>query len=199
MKHKVWLLFGLVLGLIIVAGCGADSAGSVAEEVEHMEEDHDHVPAEHVAAMHDVPEDAAAVPNPQLASAESVQLGATLFAANCAVCHGERGLGDGPTAETLEMRPADLTAPHVQQLSDGALFYIVSHGRPETPMPAWEGVLTEDERWHVVNYLRTLAEGEHDDEHQHMDEPMDDHMDEHEDDHMHEPGGETLRWLDDLG
>lgn len=191
MKHKVWLVFGLVL--VVVAGCSADSAGSVAEE-EHMEDQHEHMPAEHVAAMHDVPEDAAAVPNPQVASAESIESGATLFAANCAVCHGERGLGDGPTAETLEIRPADLTATHVQQLSDGALFYVISHGRPETPMPAWEGVLTEDERWHVVNYLRALAEGEHDDEH----EPMDDHMDEREDDHMHEPGGDTLRWLDDV-
>lgn len=183
--------------LLFVAACApateadADNAGQVEEE--HMDE-HLHSPDEHMAAAHNVPEDAAAVPNPISATEDSIETGGTLFATNCAVCHGEKGLGDGPTAETLEKKPADLTQSHVQQLSDGALFYIISHGKPETPMPAWENVLEADDRWNVVNFLRTLIDDEHE-EGEHMegdehaeDEHMEDaHMegDEHaEDEHM---------------
>ncbi len=46
----------------------------------------------------------------------------------------------------------------MQGLTDGALFYIISRGLPETAMPAWETTLSEEERWDVVNFLRTLAE-----------------------------------------
>jgi mono/diheme cytochrome c family protein len=107
---------------------------------------------------HDVPEEAAAVHNPIEIDDESLEAGASLYAANCAVCHGETGEGDGPGAEGLERKPSDLHAAHVQENSDGALFYIVSHGRPDTPMPAWDNVLSEDERWHLVNFLRTFGE-----------------------------------------
>jgi len=58
----------------------------------------------------------------------------------------------------LEQKPSDLHAAHVHENSDGALFYIVSHGRPDTPMPAWESQLSEEERWHMVNFLRTFSE-----------------------------------------
>lgn len=128
------------------------------EEAEHEDED-EHGPEEHIAGTgHDVPEDAAAVPNPIEADDESLEVGASLYATNCAICHGETGEGDGPGAEGLEHKPSDLHAAHVQENSDGALFYIVSHGRPDTPMPAWGSQLSEEERWHVVNFLRTFGE-----------------------------------------
>ena len=100
--------------------------------------------------------DAAAVSNPIAADEENITAGGALFAASCAVCHGEEGDGDGPAAASLGKSPADLSADHVQELSDGALFYIISHGKPETPMPAWENLLDEQERWQVVNFLRTF-------------------------------------------
>ncbi len=108
------------------------------DEAEHEDEDA-HGPEEHMAGTgHDVPEEAAPVPS-------------------CAVCHGETGEGDGPAAGGLESEPSDLHADHVQENSDGALFYIITHGRPDTPMPAWEDVLSEEERWHLVNFLRTFG------------------------------------------
>jgi mono/diheme cytochrome c family protein len=126
------------------------------EEAEHKDE---HGPDEHmVGTGHDVPAEAAAVSNPIEIDDEGLEQGASLYAVNCAVCHGETGEGDGPGADGLEQKPADLHEAHVQENSDGALFYIVSHGRPDTPMPAWDNVLSEDERWHLVNFLRTLGE-----------------------------------------
>ena len=128
------------------------------EEGEHMDDDHmgEHSPDEHMEGAHNVPDEAAAVPNPFADDDESLATGAELYALNCAVCHGESGEGDGPAAAGLAMAPSDLHEAHVQGNSDGALFYIISHGKPETPMPAWENVLDEDERWFVVNFLRTF-------------------------------------------
>jgi mono/diheme cytochrome c family protein len=165
-KLYVTLVVSLMAALVLVACGGAPPApvAQQAEEAEHVEEgehedEHMHGVDEHMSgAGHDVPDEAAAVPNPIDANDQSVEAGAALYAANCAVCHGETGEGDGPTAETLEQKPADLHEDHVQDLSDGALFYIISHGRPETPMPAWEEVLSEEERWHVVNFVRTFSE-----------------------------------------
>jgi mono/diheme cytochrome c family protein len=41
--------------------------------------------------------------------------------------------------------------------ADGQLFAWVSEGIPGTAMPGFRGRLTDEERWHVVNYLRLLA------------------------------------------
>ncbi|MFQ5942421.1 MAG: c-type cytochrome [Anaerolineales bacterium] len=168
---------GLAILSILVSACasGSDPTESPAtqeadhaevEEAEeheegddHAEDEHEHAehsPDDHMAGAHDVPEEAAAVPNPFAEDEESTALGAELYATNCALCHGETGEGDGPASSGLEKTPADLHEGHVQGLSDGALFYIISHGKPETPMLAWEDVLEEDERWHVVNFLRTF-------------------------------------------
>lgn len=129
---------------------------AVAEDLEEGEED-EHTPNEHMGGEHVVPDEAAALPNP-FADEEDLAVGASVYAASCALCHGETGEGDGPAAAGLAMPPADLHADHVQALSDGALFYIISHGKPDTPMPAWEDVLDEEERWRIVNFLRTFQE-----------------------------------------
>lgn len=134
-------------------------SGEHADAGEHMEEADMHAPEQHMAGMHsDIPAEVAAVPNPIEASTESLAAGEQLYATNCAVCHGETGEGDGPGAAGLQKPPANLHETHVQENSDGALFYIISHGKPDTPMPAWDNILDEEQRWHVVNYLRTFEE-----------------------------------------
>lgn len=133
--------------------------GEHADDDEHQEEAGMHAPEQHMAGMHsDIPAEAAAVLNPIAATAASLAAGERLYAANCAVCHGETGEGDGPGAAGLQTPPANLHETHVQENSDGALFYIISHGKPDTPMPAWANILDEEQRWHVVNYLRTFEE-----------------------------------------
>jgi mono/diheme cytochrome c family protein len=135
----------------------AEGEDEHVDEAAHEDED-THGPEEHMAGTgHDVPEEAAALPNPVDADEKSLQEGASIYATSCATCHGEAGEGDGPAAAGLEQKPADLHADHVQENTDGALFYIVSHGRPGTAMPAWEDQLSEEERWHVVNFLRTFG------------------------------------------
>lgn len=88
--------------------------------------------------------------NPIVADAESVELGERLYLANCASCHGANGDGDGALA-TMP-RPAAL-ADRVRSASDGELAYRIAVGVAGTPMPAFAGILTAEERWHLVNYL----------------------------------------------
>lgn len=173
-QKRAWLLrFGATsAALFLLAGCGGappvPPTATPVEEVheagdadEHMEAEDMHVdehsPGEHMEGDHGVPDEAAAIQNPLEATQESIALGGELYQQSCAVCHGEDGEGDGPAAEPLDPKPSDLHEDHVQANSDGALFYIISHGRPETAMPAWEDVLDEEQRWHLVNYLRTFG------------------------------------------
>ncbi len=95
--------------------------------------------------------------NPVPADQASVARGAELFHINCIACHGEDAKGDGPVAPFLQnKKPADLTSPAVQFLSDGAIFMVITNGMPGA-MPALNENLTVRERWDVVNYLRTLG------------------------------------------
>ncbi|HZU90316.1 MAG TPA: copper homeostasis membrane protein CopD, partial [Stellaceae bacterium] len=91
-------------------------------------------------------------------AAASIAAGAAIYAANCALCHGVDGRGDGPAAAGLPIRPADLTAPHLFAHSPGDLFWWVSHGRGGV-MPGFARVLTPSRRWDVINFVRARAAG----------------------------------------
>ena len=90
----------------------------------------------------------------------SVASGAGLFRTHCATCHGVGGRGDGPGGAGLPRPPADLTAPHTAQHTAGDMFWWLTHGIPAGGMPAFDTVLSEEERWDLINFIRTLAAGE---------------------------------------
>jgi len=92
-------------------------------------------------------------------AAASIVRGAAVYAENCALCHGAMGHGDGPAAEGLPIRPADLTEPHLFAHSPGDLFWWVSHGRDDGVMPSFTGVLSANQRWDVINFIRARAAG----------------------------------------
>ena len=125
----------------------------------HSDVDHGHGEGDHDEAHeHGVPAEAAAMQNPFPATRESIAAGAALYTQFCAVCHGPEGRGDGPGAAALDPKPANLHADHVQKLTDGGLFWIISNGVEGTGMPAWQSALSEEQRWQLVNYLRTFQE-----------------------------------------
>ena len=88
---------------------------------------------------------------------ESVEIGRTTYTATCATCHGDTGRGEGPAGLALNPSPADL-AIHVPLHTDGELYNFIADGIEGTPMVAQLGNLTSDEIWHLVNYIRTIAE-----------------------------------------
>lgn len=79
----------------------------------------------------------------------------------CIACHGANGYGDGPAAQELDPRPADLTAPHANAHTAGDLFWWLSHGVKQTSaMPGYHQSLDEEERWDLINFMRALSSGE---------------------------------------
>ena len=93
--------------------------------------------------------------NPIPPNSDSVATGKTIYQENCLPCHGPAGKGDGPVGLTLNPRPADLSAHAVPGVhTDGQLFDWISNGFPGSVMPAFKNSLTEEQRWHIINYLR---------------------------------------------
>jgi putative copper resistance protein D len=92
--------------------------------------------------------------------AVSVASGAALYRAHCATCHGPGGRGDGPGGAGLPRLPADLTAPHTAQHTVGDMFWWLTHGIAAGGMPPFGAALSEEERWDLINFVRTLAAGE---------------------------------------
>ena len=96
------------------------------------------------------PADAKAMKNP----VKGVGNAKKAIETNCVSCHGASGKGDGPAAAALPPpKPANWTAAAVQSQTDGELFWKMSNGRGA--MPPWKH-LPEQERWEIVNYIRTL-------------------------------------------
>ncbi len=93
--------------------------------------------------------------NPIPPTQESVATGLRLYDQNCQLCHGAQGMGDGPAGAGLEPPPADLTV-HVPLHPDQGLFEFIQEGIPGTAMAPLGDKLSEDEIWHIINYIQTL-------------------------------------------
>jgi mono/diheme cytochrome c family protein len=95
--------------------------------------------------------------NPFLPDEQSLKIGRELFNKNCMACHGEQGRGNGFAAASLAIKPPDYGSGHLDIHTDGDIFYWIQNGiSPGSPMPAFKDRLTDDEIWHVVNYVRRL-------------------------------------------
>ncbi|MGE0598397.1 MAG: copper resistance protein CopC [Dehalococcoidia bacterium] len=94
--------------------------------------------------------------NPIYPDADSISKGRTLYAANCSACHGQSGVP--PKGLDLNPYPLDLTV-HVPLHADGQLYLFIRDGIAGSAMPAWgkaDPPLTDEQIWHLVNFLRTL-------------------------------------------
>jgi mono/diheme cytochrome c family protein len=99
------------------------------------------------------------LPNPVPRTVESIGIGQSLYINNCASCHGIDARGGGPAADTTPVLPPPLTGPgsHLDDHTDGDMHYFIAYGMPGG-MPAWQGRLTDEQIWHIVNFLRDLDE-----------------------------------------
>jgi len=113
----------------------------------------------------ELPADAEKTKNPVAATPESVEKGKALYLArdkgNCIFCHGETGAGNEANLPKLRRKPADLSnKERMTAMTDGEVFWKITKGINGI-MPAGERKMPEaEERWHVVNYIRTLPKTE---------------------------------------
>jgi mono/diheme cytochrome c family protein len=132
------MLVGLVLGaLFILSACGGGASPEAQSD----------------AAVETVPAEYAGKTNPLGADASAE--GAKIFKTNCETCHGPKGYGDGPIGEALDPKPKNL-AEFAPTVEDDFLYWNIAEGRPGTSMPPWKNILTEDQIWQLVVFIRTL-------------------------------------------
>lgn len=103
-----------------------------------------------------VPEEAKKMKNPVDATPEALAAGRQIYIARCQNCHGEKGDSQGDEAKMLSVRPSDFTdTDMMEDMTDGELFWKITEGR--RPMPGFKHKLSDEQRWQVVDYIRTLA------------------------------------------
>lgn len=95
--------------------------------------------------------------NPVARTQPNLERGETLYQTNCAMCHGQRGRGDGPVAQKFQSAnattvPANLTLPATQAKTPGQIWGIITSGGLN--MPPFRDLLTVDERWLLVQYIK---------------------------------------------
>ena len=141
--------FGLVLIIVLVAlfnACKVSQPGSVESGV--MKEVKKNITIGGKDDKNPVPDNEA-----------SVNEGKEHFGHHCQICHGLDGQNTGvPFASQMSPPVADLKSADVQGYTDGQLHWILVNGINPSGMPAWKGILEEDEMWKVVRYIRHLPE-----------------------------------------
>jgi len=92
--------------------------------------------------------------NPIMGDIKAIDKGKKLYKQMCAICHGDKGKGDGIAGASLNPRPANFAIYDIQSQSDGAIYWKITEGR--APMASYKDILKEEQRWQLVNYIRTF-------------------------------------------
>lgn len=96
--------------------------------------------------------------NPVPSNSATLAAARVLYRDDCAKCHGMNGDGKRPPGSmySYNTQPANFTkAKRMDAMSDGEIFWKITNGKK--PMPRFKGRLSDDQRWELVNLLRTFA------------------------------------------
>ncbi len=152
MRKTLWVVVVvLVLSALIMTACssgggsgsGSSSAGSGLKR-------------------NQTPADYASMKNPFEGNQDAVTAGKTVFDSNCQTCHGADAKGDGPAGASLNPKPANLQLT-VKETDAAYMHWVITEGGAaaglSSAMPSFKGVLSDDDIWRVVTYLRTTYGG----------------------------------------
>jgi mono/diheme cytochrome c family protein len=134
MKKVLFAVF--VLSALVLSACSGNNGG-----------------ADVVATLASVPIEFSGKTNPL--GVDAAGKGADVFKTYCGTCHGPQGHGDGLAGESLNPKPKNLAALQVD-VGDDYLYWRISTGKEGTAMIAWKGILTDEQIWQVVAFVRTL-------------------------------------------
>ena len=102
------------------------------------------------------PKDADNIKNPLKNDLAASKKGKTLYLQLCAICHGDKGKGDGLASAALNPKPANFLSEKFQNQSDGAVFWKLTEGK--APMASYKESLSVSQRWQIVSYLKSLKQ-----------------------------------------
>jgi mono/diheme cytochrome c family protein len=129
----------IMVGVVFLTACGGSESSSSDTTTN--------------ATLAPVPEEYAGLTNPL--GSEAAEAGADVFRTNCEMCHGPQGHGDGPAGGSLEPKPGNLAEVQTRA-DDDYLFWRIHDGKPGTSMVAWRGILSDEQIWQAVAFIRTL-------------------------------------------
>ncbi len=169
-------LFLLTVLFLMLAACGpempenrssANAETAVSPSTSHSSPEQNQMEgvSERARSMMSIsiPDEYVVMRNPIPPDEASILRGGETYATHCATCHGDSGAGDGPAGAKLDPAPANI-ARTSQILNDGYLFWRITEGGVGEPfnsaMIAWGNILSENERWDVLNYVRALGSGQ---------------------------------------
>lgn len=137
------LLFGL-LASAVLSGCKAKPSGKTEARLMWTIKHHISVGGKKQR-------------NPLAVSPQTIADGRDAFTHYCAACHGLDGQNTGvPFADRMAPPVPSLAAEQVQQYTDGQLKFVIDNGIWPSGMPGSSGILSDDEIWSIVVYIRNL-------------------------------------------
>ncbi|MBE9503935.1 MAG: c-type cytochrome [Proteobacteria bacterium] len=101
-----------------------------------------------------------------MAKSGNVDNGTEVYNKRCVWCHGEEGDGMGPGADRMNPPPRDFTSGMYKINTTGFddmvpndedIYRMIADGMPNTNMPGWSDILSEQDMWDLVAYLKTFA------------------------------------------
>lgn len=107
-----------------------------------------------------LPQEFVQMKSPSGPTDELMARGKEIFGSRCAMCHGDKGHGDGPAGKALKPPPSDIARiVAVPIVREGYLYWAVSEGGAKfaTQMPPFKSTLTEEEIWSVIQYIKTFS------------------------------------------
>lgn len=131
-------------GLIALTGCRASLPGAFETKTVN-------------AIKHHITVGGRKDANPFTGTPSNIAAGKEAFGHYCAACHGLDGQNSGvPFADHMSPPVPPLNSPSVQAYTDGQLKWVIDYGLKPSGMPGSKGILSDDEIWSTVLYIRHL-------------------------------------------
>jgi len=145
--HRTFVFIGsTTLAVSLLIGCKAGPPGKREMEVMNW--------AKHKILVHSKSEK-----NPLKDNAAGISDGKEAFSHYCVACHGLDGQNTGvPFADRMSPPVPSLAGREVQAYTDGQLKWIIDYGIWPSGMPGSKNILSDDEIWSIVLYLRHLPQ-----------------------------------------
>jgi mono/diheme cytochrome c family protein len=144
MRRSLHVVMAALLSAMCLSGCRATPPGKVETKSVQW-------------AKHHLTVGGRKNRNPLAPTAENIHAGRQAFGYYCVVCHGRDGQNTGvPFAASISPPIPSLAGSDVQNYTDGQLKWIIENGIFPSGMPASKGILSDDEMWLMVLYIRHL-------------------------------------------